>query len=153
MRVSVGADHGGFVLKEMLKQALSGDGHEILDVGVFDPSPSDYPDQALAVAEAVVGGTADRGVLVCGSGVGACVAANKVAGVRAATIHDTFSAHQGVEDDDVNVACLGARVIGPELALEVVRTFLQARFSGEARHVRRLAKVTAIEGRQAQGQE
>ncbi|GAB4245330.1 MAG: hypothetical protein Kow00122_02030 [Thermoleophilia bacterium] len=147
MIVAVGADHGGYTLKTSVVAALRAAGHETLDLGAFDEQPSDYPDFALAVAEAVRAGKAERGVVVCGSGVGACVAANKVPGIRAGIAHDTFSAHQGVEDDDMNVVCLGARVIGRELALEVVRTFLGARFSGAERHVRRLAKVREIEKR------
>ena len=147
MIVAVGADHGGYTLKTSVVAALRAAGHETLDLGAFDEKPSDYPDFALAVAEAVRAGKAERGVVVCGSGVGACVAANKVPGIRAGIAHDTFSAHQGVEDDDMNVVCLGARVIGRELALEVVRTFLGARFSGAERHVRRLAKVREIEKR------
>lgn len=147
MIVAVGADHGGYMLKTSIVAALRDAGHELLDLGAFDEEPSDYPDFALAVAEAVRAGKAERGVVVCGSGVGACVAANKVPGIRAGIAHDTFSAHQGVEDDDMNVVCLGARVIGRELALEVVRTFLGARFSGAERHVRRLAKVREIEKR------
>ncbi len=153
MRVAVGADHGGYDLKVAVVAALVENGHDVLDLGAFDASPSDYPDFSLAVAEAVRSGRAERGVLVCGSGVGACVAANKVPGIRASTIHDTFSAHQGVEDDDLNVLCLGARVIGAQLALEVVRTFLGARFSGAERHRRRLDKVEAIEGRFARDEE
>ncbi|MCL5942225.1 MAG: RpiB/LacA/LacB family sugar-phosphate isomerase [Actinobacteria bacterium] len=153
MIVAVGADHGGYTLKTSVVAALRAAGHETLDLGAFDEQPSDYPDFALAVAEAVRAGKAERGVVVCGSGVGACVAANKVPGIRAGIAHDTFSAHQGVEDDDMNVVCLGARVIGRELALEVVRTFLGARFSGAERHVRRLAKVREIEKRFASDEE
>ena len=144
----VGADHGGLSLKGAIVAALRGDGHEVDDVGAYRLDPDDdYPDYALAVATRVASGQAERGVLVCGSGVGACVAANKVRGVRAALAHDTYSAHQGVEHDDANVLCLGARVVGEELALELVRTFVAARFSGEERHRRRLAKIRDIEGR------
>ena len=148
MRVVVGADHGGLVLKGAIVAALRGAGHEVDDVGAHRLDPyDDYPDYALLLATRVASGQAGRGVLVCGSGVGACVAANKVRGVRAALAHDTYSAHQGVEHDDANVLCLGARVVGEELALELVRTFVAARFSGEERHRRRLAKIRAIEGR------
>ncbi len=122
-------------------------GHQTLDLGTDSEEPVDYPDFAQAVAEAVMRGEADRGLLLCGSGVGASVAANKVPGVRAAVCHDTFSAHQGVEDDDMNVLCFGARVIGPRLATEVIRAWLAAVFSNEERHVRRLRKVMALEER------
>lgn len=151
MIVALGADHGGFELKTAISAALAAGGFDLVDLGAFDDDPSDYPDYALAVGRAVVDGRAERGILVCGSGVGACVAANKVPGVRAATVHDTFSAHQGVEDDDVNVLCLGARVVGRELALEIVGVFLAARFSAAERHVRRLAKVVDIEARYCRG--
>lgn len=151
MIVALGADHGGFELKAMIGAVLSAEGFDIMDLGAFDEDPSDYPDYSLGVGRAVVDGRADRGILVCGSGVGACVAANKIPGVRAATAHDTYSAHQGVEDDDVNVLCLGARVIGRELALEVTRAFLGARFSGAERHMRRVSKVLDIEARYCRG--
>jgi ribose 5-phosphate isomerase B len=148
VRVAVGADHGGFELKGVLAAELSALGYEVIDVGAhaYDPA-DDYPDFSLALAEVVAGGRAERGILICGSGVGACVAADKVPGIRASLILDTYSAHQGVEHDDMNVLCLGARVVGPELALEIVRVFVAARFSGEERHARRLAKVKDIEGR------
>ncbi len=120
-------------------------GHEPLDLGTDSTAPADYPDYARAVARAVLDGRAERAVLICGSGAGACVAANKFRGVRAATCHDSFSAHQAVEDDDVNVMCLGARVVGEELAVELVRTYLNARFSGAERHRRRLGKVAGFE--------
>ena len=145
MRIAVGADHAGFELKARIIERLDQDAHQVLDLGTHSTEPVDYPDYARAVAEAVLRGEADRGVLVCGSGVGACVAANKLPGIRAGLCHDTYSARQGVEHDDMNVLCLGARVIGPELALELVRTFLAARFSGEERHRRRLAKIEALE--------
>lgn len=147
MRVAVGADHAGFPLKAAVVDELERLGHEVLDKGAFDTAPVDYPDYAEAVARAVASGEAERGVLLCGSGVGASVAANKVPGVRASVCHDTYSAHQGVEHDDMNVLSLGARVIGPEVALEALRAFVGARFSGEERHVRRLKKVLAIEAR------
>jgi ribose 5-phosphate isomerase B len=145
MIVAVGCDHAGFPLKARVVQEIEAAGHAALDVGSFDASPSDYPDPARKVGEAILTHSAERGVLVCGSGVGASVAASKIPGIRAALCHDTFSARQGVEDDDMNVLCLGARVIGPEVAAEVIRAFLRACFSGAERHARRLAKVGAIE--------
>jgi ribose 5-phosphate isomerase B len=145
MRVACGFDHAGFPLKQEVLKIVEAEGHEPIDLGTDSPEPVDYPDKALAVARAVAGGEAERGVIVCGSGAGVSVAASKAPGIRAATIHDTYTAHQGVEHDDLNVLCLGARVIGTELAGEVVRAFLGARFSGEERHRRRLEKVLAIE--------
>ena len=145
MIVALGCDHAGFPLKERARREIEAAGHEVLDCGAMDASPSDYPDYARKVAEAVASGAADRGVLVCGSGVGASIAANKVPGVRAALCHDTFSARQGVEDDDMNVLCLGARAIGPETAAEALRAFLGASFSEAERHRRRLEKICAIE--------
>ncbi|OGP71232.1 MAG: ribose 5-phosphate isomerase B [Deltaproteobacteria bacterium RBG_16_50_11] len=145
MKVAVGSDHGGFQLKTRLVGFLKEKGHEVLDVGIYSPEASDYPDAARAVSEAILRGDAERGILVCGSGVGASVASNKFPGIRASLCHDTFSAHQGVEDDDMNVICLGERVIGAELAKEIVMTFLSARFSGEERFRRRLEKVKRIE--------
>ncbi len=147
MHVVAGADHGGYSLKNELLARLR-DQYDILDLGAHKCDPDDdYPDFSAAVAQAVASGRAQRGILICGSGVGACVVANKVPGVRAGLCHDTYSAHQGVEDDDMNVLCLGARVIGVELALEIVTAFLKARFSKEERHRRRLKKVLAIEKR------
>ena len=145
MIVAVGCDHAGFPLKSRVVLELEKAGHQILDCGGYDTTPSDYPDFARAVATAVIDGRAERGVLVCGSGVGASVAANKVRGARAALCHDTFSARQGVEDDDLNVLCLGARVIGVEAAAEAVRAFMTARFSNLERHARRVGKIRAIE--------
>jgi ribose 5-phosphate isomerase B len=145
MKVAVACDHAGFVLKLRVMEALCREGHEVRDLGTNSTDPVDYPDYARAAAEAVLRGAAERAVLICGSGAGACVAANKFRGVRAATCHDTFSARQCVEDDDVNILCLGGRVVGPELAVEVLRAYLHARFSGAERHVRRLAKVAAFE--------
>jgi RpiB/LacA/LacB family sugar-phosphate isomerase len=145
VKIAIGADHGGFELKTELVKYLAQLGEGPLDLGTFSSKAVDYPDYARAVAKAVLGHKAERGILICGSGVGACVAANKFPGMRAAVCHDTFSARQGVEDDDMNILCLGARVIGSELAKELVRTFLAAKFSGAERHVRRLGKVTAIE--------
>jgi ribose 5-phosphate isomerase B len=147
MRIVVGADHAGFALKQEIADELRGKGHEVLDVGTSSPEPVDYPDSAEAVGRAVTDGRAERGVLVCGSGVGASVAANKLPGVRAAVCHDAYSAHQGVEHDDMNVLVLGGRIVGPALARELVEAFLGARFSGDARHVRRLEKVKALEAR------
>lgn len=145
MRVALGSDHGGFRLKEIILQFLREKGYETLDLGAYSDEPSDYPDFSRAVSEAILGGKAERGILICGSGVGASVAANKFPGIRAAVCHDSFSGHQGVEDDDMNVLCLGERVIGQELAKEIVLRFLAALFSGEERHVRRLEKVKEIE--------
>ncbi len=145
MKIAIGADHGGFELKEELTAFLRKQGHIVLDVGAYDDRPSDYPDFALAVAEKIEEKKAVRGILVCGSGVGACIAANKIPGIRASVSHDTFSAHQGVEDDAMNVLCLGARIIGPQLAEEVVAAFINARFSNAQRHRKRLRKVQDIE--------
>ena len=149
MRVAIGSDHAGLVLKGPIADAIRAAGHEVVDCGAFSLDPGDdYPDFAEAVARALIDGRADRGVLVCGSGVGASVAANKFPGIRSALCHDTFSARQGVEDDDMNVLALGARVIGPSLAVELVGTFLRARFSDAERHRRRLAKVIGFEERE-----
>lgn len=145
MIIAVGCDHAGFPLKARVVHELERAGHQVVDCGGFDTTPSDYPDFARAVATTVAEGRAERGVLVCGSGVGASVAANKVPGARAALCHDTFSARQGVEDDDLNVLCLGARVIGVEAAAEALRAFLAARYSNAERHARRVAKIVAIE--------
>ena len=146
MRIGIAADHGGFGLKNELGAALRAAGHEVVDFGAceFDDT-DDYPDFVIPLAVAVADGQVERGIALCGSGVGASVAANKVPGVRAGLIHDVFSAHQGVEDDDMNVCCFGARVIGSSLARELVDAFLKARFSGALRHRRRLAKVLALE--------
>lgn len=145
MHIAIAADHGGFQLKPVLTEYLQKLEHTVNDLGTHGPEPVDYPDYARAVAAAVRSGKAERGIVICGSGVGASVAANKFPGIRAAVCHDTFSAHQGVEDDDMNVLCLGARIVGPELAKEIVRTFLSASFSGAERHVRRLEKINVIE--------
>lgn len=147
MRIAVAADHAGFPLKDPAIAGLQRLGHDVLDLGTDSEAPVDYPDIAEAVGEALMGGNADRGLLLCGSGVGASVAVNKMPGIRAAVCHDTFSARQGVEDDDMNVLCLGARVVGPELALEIIRAWQGATFSNAERHVRRLNKVKAIEAR------
>ena len=153
MRIAIGCDHAGFSLKGRAVVELQRLGHEVLDLGTHSEEPVDYPDFAQAVAEAILRSEADRGLLICGSGVGASVAANKVPGVRAAVCHDTFSARQGVEDDDMNVLCLGARVVGPELALEIVCAWVSAVFSNVERHARRLAKVRAIEERYQRSRE
>jgi len=147
MRVALAVDHAGFPLKQRIVDELRQAGHEVVDLGTFDTEPVDYPDNAQAVGEAIQRGEADRGVLVCGSGVGASVAANKLEGIRAGVCHDTYSAHQAVEHDDMNVLCLGARVIGSELAAELVHAFVGAHFSGEERHARRVAKIRALEAR------
>jgi len=146
MKIAVGADHAGFPLNKTIARELQVAGHEVLDFGADRGDvPDDYPDYAKLVAEAVQAGRAERGLLICGSGVGVTAAANKFRGIRACMCHDTYSAHQGVEHDDMNVLCLGARVIGPSVALELVHTFLNARFSGEERHLRRLGKIHTFE--------
>jgi ribose 5-phosphate isomerase B len=143
--IAVAADHAGLPLKQVVIDWLRGWGQEVLDLGTNDAASVDYPDYAEAVGRAIQDGRATRGIVVCGSGAGACVAANKLNGVRAAVCHDTYTAHQAVEHDDVNVLCLGARVCGEALAEDIVRTWLDARFSGDERHVRRLNKVIALE--------
>ena len=153
MKIAVGADHGGFLLKVAIVRFLKERGFEVLDLGTYSTEPSDYPDFARSVSEAVLEGKAERGILICGSGVGASVAANKFPGIRAAVCHDTFSARQGVEDDDMNIICLGGRVIGHELAKEVVNTFLLSGFSGAERHLRRLNKVKEFEREFMKGRE
>jgi ribose 5-phosphate isomerase B len=145
VKVAIGADHAGYRLKQELIPWLGSIGHEVTDLGTSSTEPVDYPDVAALVAGAVLGGPVERGVLICGSGVGASVAANKLPGIRAGLCHDTYSAHQGVEHDDMNILVLGARVIGVELARELVRFFLDARFTHEERHDRRLAKIRALE--------
>ena len=147
MKLAVASDHGGFPIKARIIDELRKAGHQVEDLGTNSPESVDYPDYAKAVAEAVLQGRADRAILLCGSGAGACVAANKFRGIRSATCHDVFSAHQCVEDDDVNVLCLGARVVGPELAVDLVRTYVNAKFSGAERHKRRLGKIAGFEER------
>lgn len=147
MRVAIGADHAGVELKRDLAGYVAQQGHEVIDLGTHSTAPVDYPDTAEAVATAVRNGQADRGILVCGSGAGVSVAASKFPGIRAAVCHDTYTARQAVEHDDLNVLCLGARVIGANLARTLVDTFLAASFSGDERHMRRLAKIDAIETR------
>jgi ribose 5-phosphate isomerase B len=151
MKVVIGSDHAGFQLKNAMGDLLRSMGNDVLDVGAFNENPSDYPDFAEAVGRAVLDGKAERGVLICGSGVGASVAANKLPGIRAGMCHDTYSAHQGVEHDDINVLVLGSRVIGVALAHDLVRAFLGAKFSNEERHVRRLGKVKALEAKYCTG--
>ncbi len=145
MIVAVAADHGGYPLKAKVLDIVRAAGHEPLDLGTDSTDPVDYPDYALSLGLAIQHGRVERGILLCGSGVGACVAVNKLAGLRGGVCHDTYSAHQGVEHDDMNVLCLGARIIGPELVPELVHAFLGAQFTGEERHVRRLAKIKALE--------
>jgi RpiB/LacA/LacB family sugar-phosphate isomerase len=152
MRVAIGSDHAGFELKQVLAAYMKDLGHEIVDMGTHSLDPVDYPDFAEAVSKEVVAGRVERGVLICGSGVGASVAANKVPGIRAGTCHDTYSAHQGVEHDDVNILVVGSRVIGVELAKEITAAFLRAVFSKEERHRRRLNKVIDIEHRYLKGE-
>lgn len=149
MRIVMGSDHAGFALKNDLAAALRKEGHDVLDVGSHSADPVDYPDYAEAVGEAIRAGKAERGILICGSGVGAAVAANKIPDIRAGLCHDTYSAHQGVEHDDMNVLVLGARVVGSALAEELVRAYLRAQFTGEERHRRRIGKVTALEAKYA----
>lgn len=146
MRIAVGADHGGFPLNERVIEELRVEGHDVIDFGTHDGLvPDDYPDYAKQVGAAVQSGDAEIGILICGSGVGAAVAASKMRGIRAALCGDTYSAHQSREHDDCNVLCMGARITGVELALDIVRAFVRARFTGEERHLRRLAKVRAME--------
>jgi len=147
MIVALGMDHAGFSFKKVVEEAVQAAGHSLLDLGTDSETSVDYPDYAEAVGDAVAGGKADLGILVCGSGVGTCIAANKIPGVRAALCHDAFSARQSREDDDANVLCLGSRVIGPNLAQDLIRIFLSARFSEAERHRRRLAKVARLEKR------
>jgi len=145
MKIVIGADHAGFELKNAMGDVLRAMGHAVLDIGAYNENPSDYPDFAEAVGRAVLDGRAERGVLICGSGVGASVAANKLVGIRAAVCHDSYSAHQGVEHDDMNVLVLGSRIIGVKLAEDLVKAFLGAQFTNEERHRRRLAKIAALE--------
>lgn len=147
MRVAIASDHAGFPLKETVLQTVRAAGHEPIDLGTHDTSPVDYPDFAEKVGGAVQRGEAERGIILCGSGVGASIAANKLRGIRSGVCHDTYTAHQGVEHDDMNVLAIGGRVIGPELAVEIVRAYLGARFTGEERHARRVGKVKDIEAR------
>jgi RpiB/LacA/LacB family sugar-phosphate isomerase len=145
MRIAIAADHAGFELKEHLAKLVAGEGHAVTDLGTHSPEPVDYPDYAAAVGRAVVAERVERGIVVCGSGAGAAIAANKINGIRATVAHDTYTARQCVEHDDANVLALGSRVVGEALAEELVRTFLEARFTGADRHVRRVGKITALE--------
>ncbi|MGD2103478.1 MAG: ribose 5-phosphate isomerase B [Acidimicrobiia bacterium] len=146
MRIAVGSDHAGYDLKEHLSSWLAESGHAVYDLGTHSADPVDYPDYAAAVAQAVLDGRADRGVIVCGSGAGASIAANKFKGIRASVAHDVYTAHQMVEHDDVNIICIGSRVVGQALAEDLVKTFIEAKFTREDRHVRRLDKVREFEG-------
>src|SRR5438309_11310146 len=147
MKITIGSDHAGFALKKVLMEHLQKSGHELVDVGTHSTAPVDYPDYAEAVAQGVLQGGTERGILICGSGVGASVAANKIPGIRAGLCHDSYSAHQGVEHDSLNILVLGARVVADELAKVLCTIFLNARFTGEDRHRRRLAKIHSIEQR------
>jgi ribose 5-phosphate isomerase B len=147
MKIVIGSDHAGFPLKVAMGDLLRSLNQEVLDVGAFNENPSDYPDFAEAVGRAILDRKAERGVLICGSGVGASVAANKLTGIRAAVCHDSYSAHQGVEHDDMNVLVLGSRIVGVKLAEDLVKAYLAAKFTNEDRHVRRLAKVKALESK------
>ena len=151
MHVAVASDHAGFLLKKKIIEYLGGLGHTVEDLGTYDTTPVDYPDFAEAVAAAILSERVERAVLICGSGVGASVAANKFRGIRAGLCHDTYSAHQGVEHDDINVLVLGSRVVGVELAKDLVKAFLGAKFTNEERHLRRLGKVKAIEAKYMSG--
>ncbi len=145
MRIAIASDHGGFPLKDLVIKVVEGMGHETTDLGTFDTTPVDYPDIAQKAGQMLQSGRADRAIILCGSGVGACIAANKMKGVYAGVCHDTYSAHQGVEHDNMNALCLGARIIGPELAREIVCAYLGAEFSIEERHRRRVAKIIQME--------
>jgi len=146
MKIAVAVDHAGFPLKQMVIDTVIAEGEEVIDLGTDSTQSVDYPDFAEKIGRAIQNGEVERGILVCGSGVGACIAANKIKGVYAGICHDTYSAHQGVEHDDMNVLCLGSRIVGSELAKEIIKSFLVARFSGEERHVRRVEKMRKIEG-------
>lgn len=147
MKIAVGSDHGGFPLKAAVIEAIQSAGHVVVDLGIYSPERADYPDYAEKVGQAILNNEADRGVLLCGSGVGVCIAANKMKGIYASVVHDTYTAHQSVEHDGLNVICMGGRIIGIELAKEIVTTFLSARYSNEERHNIRVAKTRAIEAR------
>lgn len=145
MRIAIGSDHAGYPMKEHLSTWLAESGHAVYDLGTHSNDPVDYPDYSASVAQAVLDGRAERGIIVCGSGAGACIAANKLRGIRAAVAHDTYTAHQMVEHDDVNILCLGSRVVGQALAEDLVASFINAKFSREDRHVRRLDKIRSLE--------
>jgi ribose 5-phosphate isomerase B len=146
MRIAIGSDHAGFPLKQSLAAWLAETGHAVYDLGTHSADPVDYPDFSAAVARAVLDGRADRGIIVCGSGAGACMAANKLSGIRAGVAHDMYTAHQMVEHDDANILCLGSRVVAEAIAKDLARTFIEAKFTREERHVRRLEKIKALEG-------
>jgi ribose 5-phosphate isomerase B len=148
MKVIIGSDHAGFNYKNILLTTLKTAGYEVIDLGTYSTAPTDYPDHAADVAKAILEKQGERGILICGSAVGVSIAANKFKGIRAGVCHDTYSAHQSVEHDDVNILCMGERVIGIELAKDIAFAFLKARFTHEERHVKRLAKITAIENRE-----
>jgi|SRR6478609_6759528 ribose 5-phosphate isomerase B len=152
MRIAIGADHAGFEMKRDLAGYLAECGHDVIDLGTNGTAPVDYPDISESVARAVVDGQAERGILVCGSGAGAAIAACKIPGIRASVVHDAYTARQAVEHDNLNVLCLGSRVIGPALARTLADTFVASSFSGEPRHVKRLAKIDAIEARYSRGE-
>ncbi len=145
MKIALACDHGGYPLKNIIKDCVIADGYYVVDLGTDSAEPVDYPDYAEKLGKAITDGETERGILICGSGVGASIAANKIKGIYAAVCHDTYSAHQGVEHDNMNVLCLGARIIGPELAKELVNAFLKAKFSNAERHVRRVNKIYKIE--------
>ena len=145
MQIALGCDHGGFPLKQRVLEVVQSAGHSVVDCGTDSTCAVDYPDYAIKVAEEILAGRAERGILLCGSGVGISVAANKIPGIRAAVCHDTYSAHQGVEHDNMNVLCVGARIVGEELVVELVRAYIHAQFTNEERHVRRIGKVLQIE--------
>lgn len=145
MRIAVACDHAGFTIKDEVISVIQNSGNDVIDLGTYNQEPVDYPDYAEKAARAILQGRADRGVLICGSGVGACIAANKIKGIYAGVCHDTYSAHQGVEHDNMNVLCLGGRIIGVEPAKEIVAAFLKAKFSQEERHKRRFSKIQEIE--------
>jgi ribose 5-phosphate isomerase B len=147
MRIAAGADHAGFALKPPVIEALRRHGHNVLDLGTHSTDPVDFPDIVLPVCNAVLEGNAERGILICGTGIGACMAANKIAGIRAALCHDVYSAHQAVEHDDANVMCIGAKIVGEWLAVDLVAAFVDARFGGEEHFRRRIAKMTEFEQR------
>jgi RpiB/LacA/LacB family sugar-phosphate isomerase len=147
MRVAIGTDHAGFSLKKSVVETVRLCGHEILDLGVYNEEKADYPDYAIKVGDAIISGSADRGILLCGSGVGVCIAANKISGIYASVCHDTYSAHQGVEHDGMNVLCMGGRIIGPELAMDIVKNFLSAKFIESDNYIRRINKIKALESK------
>jgi RpiB/LacA/LacB family sugar-phosphate isomerase len=147
MRVAVGTDHAGYLLKKSVVETVRLCGHEVLDLGIYSEERADYPDYAEKVGDAIISGSADRGILLCGSGVGVCIAANKITGIYASVCHDTYSAHQGVEHDGMNVLCMGGRIIGSELAMEIVKTFLSAKFIENDNYISRVNKIKAIESK------